>query len=346
LTLTPAVSIAASANPFCVGSSVTFSATPTNGGSAATYAWFVNGTQNMSSVTNSFSASLANLDEVYCEMTSSLACASPSNATSATITMNENPVVTPTVMVVPSANPICSGDAVTFTVTATNGGTTPSYQWAINGTNAGANSNVFASAAAGLVAGDVVSCEMTSNASCANPVTASDSETISVKPAVQGTFTSQESAPGEVDFSATAITGAGTMTYSWDFGDGTALGTGVTTSHTYTVNDDYTVVLSVTDECGTVAKTALVDFITLSINKHSDNNSVKVYPNPSNGIFNVSTSANATVVVYNAIGSVITTLTTTNNKLTLDLSNQANGIYFVKVLTNAETVVKKVNISR
>ena len=43
--------------------------------------------------------------------------------------------------------------------------------------------------------------------------------------------------------------GTGTATYSWDFGDG-GTGTGVTTSHTYTSNGVYTVILTVTDSEG------------------------------------------------------------------------------------------------
>jgi hypothetical protein len=76
-------------------------------------------------------------------------------------------------------NPTCSGSSLTFTATPINGGTTPSYQWLVNGSNAGTNSPTFTTSS--LTNGQIVSCVMTSNAACASPSTAtSNGITISV----------------------------------------------------------------------------------------------------------------------------------------------------------------------
>jgi hypothetical protein len=57
-----------------------------------------------------------------------------------------------------------SGTAVTFTAAISNGGSSPSYQWYINGNTAGSNASTFTTSA--LADGDQVSCVLTSNYSC------------------------------------------------------------------------------------------------------------------------------------------------------------------------------------
>jgi len=62
------------------------------------------------------------------------------------------------------SNNICFGDNVTFTATAINGGTSPVYQWKINGNNVGTNNNVFSTTL--INDNDTVECELVSNALC------------------------------------------------------------------------------------------------------------------------------------------------------------------------------------
>jgi hypothetical protein len=71
-----------------------------------------------------------------------------------------DPRDTASVSITSSATVICSGTSVTFTATAINGGTTPSYQWQVNGVNAGTNNPVFTYIPASL---DLVSCILTSS---------------------------------------------------------------------------------------------------------------------------------------------------------------------------------------
>ncbi len=69
-----------------------------------------------------------------------------------------------------SANPVDQGIPVTFTATPVNGGTTPSFQWKVNGTAAGTNSDTFTYTP---VNNDSVTCILNSSVTCpsGNPAT-------------------------------------------------------------------------------------------------------------------------------------------------------------------------------
>lgn len=79
-----------------------------------------------------------------------------------TVTVNPNLPASVSIAASPSGA-ICSGTSVTFTATPTNPGTTPLYQWKVNGINAGTNSSTYTTSI--LANNDVVTVEMTSNAS-------------------------------------------------------------------------------------------------------------------------------------------------------------------------------------
>ena len=172
--LTPSVTIAATSTTICAGTSVTFTPTPINGGSSPTYEW-KNGSTTVGTDATYVTTDLANNDVITCVMTSNLANVSPTTATSVGITMTVIPTVTPSVSV--TANPsgtITPGTSVTFTATPTNEGTSPSYVWKKGSTIVGTNSTIYTDA--GLANGDVITCVMTSNATCASPASVTSNQ--------------------------------------------------------------------------------------------------------------------------------------------------------------------------
>src|SRR5450759_1630114 len=94
LSLVASVSIAAvPSGAICAGTSVTFTATPTNGG-VPTYQWKSGGADIVGATNSTYtSAALVNTEAITVAMTSTLACASGSPATSNTVTMVVNPVL-------------------------------------------------------------------------------------------------------------------------------------------------------------------------------------------------------------------------------------------------------------
>lgn len=221
ITLTPttstAVNITSSVNNVCSGTPVTYLATPTNGGTAPSYQWKINGS-NVGNNNNSFTYAPANGDVITCQLSSNVVCPSPAVATSNSVTMNIAPTVIPAVSVGASQNMVCDGAVVAYIATPTNGGTAPAYQWKVNGSNVGANSTGYSYAPAN---GDVVSCELTSNAACAvTPVAASNLVAMTVNPlltpSVNVTATQNNVCAGTpVMFTAIPTNGGTAPAYQW-----------------------------------------------------------------------------------------------------------------------------------
>ena len=130
--VSPSVSIARSGNGLCQGSSITFTATPTNGGTP-TYQWRRNGV-NVSGATSSVwtSGLVNNGDAITCVMTSNAACVSPTTATSNSLAMSVTARVMPSVSILgdPSAS---RKSLVTLQALPNNGGGAPTYKWYKNG---------------------------------------------------------------------------------------------------------------------------------------------------------------------------------------------------------------------
>jgi hypothetical protein len=124
----PSVSIAITtgAQTICTGTSVTFTATPTNGGTP-TYQWKRGGVNIIGATGATFtSTSLANNDAISVTMTSNSACASSTTATSAATIMTVNQLPTATIAGTTTACTSVSLTASGGTTYAWSGGTTPS----------------------------------------------------------------------------------------------------------------------------------------------------------------------------------------------------------------------------
>ncbi|HTH55438.1 MAG TPA: hypothetical protein VL728_05290, partial [Cyclobacteriaceae bacterium] len=266
----PSVSIAASpSGPICAGTSVTFTATPTNGGTP-NYQWRKNGS-NVGSNSNTYTdAALANGDQIDVVMTTSLTCVTTPTANSNTITMTVNTPLVPSVNIAASPNgAICSGTSVTFTATPTNGGT-PTYQWKKNGSNVGTNSNTYTDAA--LANGDQIDVVMTTSLTCVTtPTATSNTITMTVNASVTPLVSIVASPSGaicagsSVTFTATPTSG-GTPTYQWRK-NGSNVGT---SSSTYTDaalanGDQIDVVMTTSLACATTP-TATSNLITMTVN--------------------------------------------------------------------------------
>jgi uncharacterized protein (TIGR02145 family) len=166
--LAVSISIAASSNPYCPGTPVIFTATTVNGGPGPSYQWKVNGL-NVGASQPTYSYLPSTGDQVSCILTSNVPCPLSNPVLSNVITMLLNTNFPAGVSISASKNPFCTGTSVLFTASPVNGGTTPAFQWKVNGSNAGTNSPTFSYSP---LNNDSVRCVMTSNLSCVtgNPI--------------------------------------------------------------------------------------------------------------------------------------------------------------------------------
>lgn len=163
----------------CIGSPATFQANPVNGGLTPSYQWKVNGV-NAGTNSATFTYNPVNGDIVTVVLTSSIGCALNNPATSNPLVVNVTGNLVAGVSITASANNVCTGTPVTFTALPVNGGQNPSFQWKVNGSNAGTNSATFTYQPAN---GDVVTVVMTSNHLCAvQPIANSNAITMNVEP--------------------------------------------------------------------------------------------------------------------------------------------------------------------
>ena len=121
------VTISANQTTICDGAAtnVTFTATPSGGGSAPSYQWNING--NDQGVNNAVFTinTLNNGDMVQSIMTSNSICTTNPIANSNIITMSVGSNTPPSVSIVDSPSASCPGSLTRFTATAINAGNNP-----------------------------------------------------------------------------------------------------------------------------------------------------------------------------------------------------------------------------
>jgi Glycine rich protein/Secretion system C-terminal sorting domain len=140
------------------------------------------------------------------------------NNMSGTAMVNVIPVVLPHVNIIPSISGIvCMGQTVNYTATPVNGGTSPTYQWLVNGTASGVG-NTFSYMPNN---GDVITAVIHSNATCAIP-TVGDSAMTMVVSAPQMPSVTVSADPGSfvctggtVTFTANPVFGGASPVLRW-----------------------------------------------------------------------------------------------------------------------------------
>lgn len=330
--ITPTISVTGTSNTICAGSSVTFTATTniTN----PTYQWKVNGNNTGTNSSSFIIATLNNGDIVSCAIFApSVDCYTVYTVQSNSIPVTVRPLLTPSVTISSSDadNILCEGQGVVFSAIVQNGGTNSVYQWKRNGIVAGSNSPNYSILTPNN--NDEISCTVISDESCLTSNNAESNrirlELVQVNPVITKTGYTLSTTP--------LRNGA---IWQW-FKDGQLI-TGATNS-TYVASTFG--VYTITETYRTCKKTSnAVSIETLS---STENDDVKIFPNPTKGIFYAQTKSAEVLIksfkLYDVTGKLVFTNDYLNvNLIQFDISPLSGSIYFGIFETSSKTVKTKI----
>jgi len=223
-------------------------------------------------------------------------------------------------LTVSNSTAICMGSSVTLNAS---GGTT--YLWS----NGGTGSSIFVYPSVSTLY-TVSAVTVINNMSCNS--TGSVNLTINPNPTVTAVLTRSVICRGE----STILTANGANTYVWN-------NTATTQSFAINpiINTNYTVTGTNLNGClGTGTVQLKVNTCT-AISELSNQNGLKIYPNPNNGEFTIElTSINNTyLTITNVLGQIIKTQKAElMNQINLNLFDK--GIYFINVMENNQSVFR------
>jgi hypothetical protein len=253
--------------------------------------------------------------------TSTAGCVSASPATP-TITVLSNPTVTV------SGPQTITCIAPTTTINASGAS---SYTWSGVGIISGSTSSVATVNQANTysVIGSVAGCS--SNIGLVNvtmnttppSISANTTSSVICGPPFQGTAT---------------LTATGANTYTWNPG-----GTGMSISVSPSVTTQYTITgMNTANGCtNTATFTQSVSLCTDISSPPNEQLEFVIYPNPTSGLLNIQGKKGLQIHVYNIVGELILSTQLKTSTIELDLSTQANGVYFIRIGWVTKKIIKE-----
>ncbi len=244
---------------------------------------------------------------------------------------------------------VCAGTSVFFVPLSVNGGSSPSYEWLVNGISAGTGSTYSYKPANG----DVVVVVLKSNATCARPSVAYDSRVLSVVTAsvpdvviVADPGNSIEKGQ-PVMFTANVSNAGGEPTYQW-YKNGNVL-TGATGA-TYVANDlsnydSLSCKVTAGDICGLSSVAHIyMNVTTTGVSGPLNSGTWSVFPNPGEGNITVTGITTPGETVHMEVSNVLGQIVYSHELLSADwkvntslrLSDLLNeGIYLLHIQTSS-----------
>jgi hypothetical protein len=341
-----ATNFTTSANPVCLGTSITFTNTTTpsgvlgsrmsnwnkfndywslavddstyfwNMGDASAVVWTANTTKNYAAA-GTYNVTLTTLGGLWNSCMDT-------KTTAVVVNPIDNATITPHAPLCQSASPVNLSAATT-------GGT-----WSGPGITSAAL-GTFDPSASGVGTHIIT---YTTNGACP----ASDTETITVIPNEDATISDPGMiCAGDATFNLTAATAGGT----WS-GTGITNSTNGTFSPSVAGSGEHVITYVTSGTCVGTDTIHLVVSVCAGVQGHDAVATMSVYPNPSKGVFNVDLgmSIKSTMEIYNILGSKVFAKEANTQTSSIDLSGFEAGIYILKVKTDKGQTTKQITITK
>lgn len=82
--------------------------------------------------------------------------------------------------------------------------------------------------------------------------------------------------------------------------------------------------------------------ISLSVDKRINESYLDIYPNPSQGFFYLTINSVSQLIVTNILGQELLNEKINSGKQIINLQDQSDGIYFVKVIQEGKQYINKI----
>lgn len=151
---------------------------------------------------------------------------------------------------------------------------------------------------------------------------------------------SQSSSNDTLNF--TDLSTGGASSWFWDFGDGNT-STQQNPQHIYATSGNYSVCLTVTNNCGSDSTCQLVNVIITNLLSQNINEEFAVYPNPTKDVINIKVSEFSTIKLYDITGKVV--FNANNNNIFKDqinIKHLKKGIYLLAIISNNYITTRKI----
>lgn len=362
--VTPSVSITSDVGTdWCSGKPNVFRASSSNGGTMPQYMWTINGSGAGYSVDTLFVPALIDGDEVQVTMTSSHKCPVPKNVSSNKITMTIRQTTRSSVVITPNPDSVvCDMKEVTMYSAFTNGGTTPAFQWMLNGADIPGETGGTMKIST-LNDGDTINCRFISSNVCvfpeiSNGISFDVSNLLTPEVDIAVSYNGNNS----YTFTALPVNGGTNPRYQWYRNFNPIAGA---TNSTYTTNDLFKsdkiqVDLFSDEECITPGHERVNSRVaTTGVgNIAGEISGLTLHPNPNAGNFSIQGTLSQAIAgkevnvkITNNLGQTVyeQTYPATGDKLNLNVdlgNNLSNGMYMVNIVIDESTTSMRFMINR